>query len=44
MADVTEQIMREAPDIEAYKIGLLESAKKISRPTSHYTRATNSRF
>jgi hypothetical protein len=30
MAEVTEQIMREAPDIEAYKIGLLESAKQLS--------------
>jgi hypothetical protein len=30
MAEVTEQIMREAPDIEAYKIGLLESAKKLA--------------
>lgn len=31
MADtVTEQIVREAPQIEAYKLGLLESAKKLS--------------
>jgi len=27
MAEVTEQIVREAPDIEAYKLGLLKSAK-----------------
>jgi len=26
----TEQIVREAPDIEAYKVGLLESAKKVA--------------
>jgi len=30
MADVTEQIVREAPDIEAYKIGLLKSAKELA--------------
>ena len=30
MAEVTEQIVREAPQIEAYKLGLLESAKKLS--------------
>ena len=32
MADVTttEQIIREAPDIEAYKLGLLQSAKGLS--------------
>lgn len=30
MAEITEQIIREAPNIEAYKIGLLESAKKLS--------------
>lgn len=32
MADVTttEQIIREAPDIEAYKLGLLESAKALT--------------
>jgi hypothetical protein len=28
MAEVTEQIVREAPQIEAYKLGLLEAAKK----------------
>jgi len=33
MAEVTEQIMREAPQIEAYKLGLLQAAKEqISRP------------
>jgi len=30
MAEISEQIIREAPNIEAYKIGLLESAKKLS--------------
>jgi len=30
MVDKTEQIVREAPDIEAYKIGLLKSAKALS--------------
>lgn len=30
MADRTEQIVREAPEIEAYKIGLLQSAKGLS--------------
>lgn len=30
MAEITEQIVREAPQIEAYKLGLLESAKKLS--------------
>lgn len=30
MADITEQIVREAPEIEAYKIGLLESAKGLA--------------
>lgn len=28
--DTTEQIVREAPEIEAYKLGLLESAKTLS--------------
>jgi hypothetical protein len=28
--EVTEQIVREAPDIEAYKIGLLQSAKALA--------------
>lgn len=33
MAEVTEQIVRESPQIEAYKLGLLESAKRqISQP------------
>lgn len=33
MADVTEQIVREAPQIEAYKLGLLEAAKgQIAKP------------
>ena len=26
----TEQIVREAPEVEAYKLGLLESAKKLA--------------
>jgi hypothetical protein len=30
MAEITEQIIREAPQIEAYKLGLLESAKRLS--------------
>lgn len=30
MAETTEQIVREAPDIEAYKLGLLQSAKALS--------------
>ena len=30
MAEVTEQIIREAPDIEAYKTGLLKSAKDLT--------------
>lgn len=30
MADITEQIVREAPEIEAYKIGLLQSAKGLA--------------
>lgn len=30
MAEITEQIVREAPEIEAYKLGLLESAKKLA--------------
>lgn len=32
MADVTEQIVREAPGIEAYKLGLLQSAKALEMP------------
>ena len=40
MAEVTEQIVREAPEIEAYKLGLLKSAKEladkpITLPTQH---------
>lgn len=35
MVDKTEQIVREAPDIEAYKIGLLKSAKALAdKPVS----------
>ena len=30
MADITEQIVREAPEIEAYKVGLLQSAKGLA--------------
>jgi hypothetical protein len=30
MVETTEQIVREAPDIEAYKIGLLQSAKALA--------------
>lgn len=30
MPEITEQIVREAPDIEAYKIGLLKSAKGLA--------------
>jgi hypothetical protein len=30
MAEITEQIVREAPEIEAYKLGLLESAKTLA--------------
>ena len=30
MAETTQQIVREAPDIEAYKLGLLQSAKALS--------------
>lgn len=30
MAEITEQIVREAPEIEAYKIGLLKSAKGLA--------------
>lgn len=33
MADVTEQIVREAPEIEAYKLGLLKSAQSLTPPT-----------
>jgi hypothetical protein len=33
MADVTEQIVREAPEIEAYKLGLLKSAQSLPAPT-----------
>jgi len=30
MATITEQIVREAPEIEAYKLGLLKSGKKLA--------------
>lgn len=30
MAEVTEQIVREAPEIEAYKLGLMQSAKALA--------------
>ena len=30
MVDITEQIVREAPEIEAYKLGLLKSAKALA--------------
>ena len=30
MAEITEQIVREAPQIEAYKLGLLQAAKNLS--------------
>jgi hypothetical protein len=33
MAEVTEQIVREAPEIEAYKLGLLKSAQALPAPT-----------
>lgn len=33
MAEVTEQIVREAPEIEAYKLGLLKSAQALPMPT-----------
>jgi len=32
MAEITEQIVREAPEIEAYKLGLLQSAKALPAP------------
>lgn len=32
MADITEQIVREAPDIEAYKLGLMKSAQALTPP------------
>tara|TARA_R110000737_G_scaffold155141_1_gene184067 strand:+ start:568 stop:1632 length:1065 start_codon:yes stop_codon:yes gene_type:complete len=32
MAEVTEQIVREAPEIEAYKLGLLKSAQALQAP------------
>lgn len=31
--NITEQYVREAPDIEAYKIGLMDSAKALAKPT-----------
>ena len=30
MATITEQIVREAPEIEALKVGLIQSAKDLS--------------
>lgn len=33
MADVTEQIVREAPEVEAYKLGLMKSAQALPAPT-----------
>ena len=30
MVEKSEQIVREAPEVEAYKLGLLESAKKLA--------------
>lgn len=33
MAEITEQIVREAPEIEAYKIGLMQAAKNLTAPT-----------
>lgn len=33
MPEVTEQIVREAPEIEAYKLGLLKSAQALQAPT-----------
>lgn len=32
MAEVTEQIVREAPEIEAYKLGLMKSAQALQAP------------
>ena len=33
MAETTTQIVREAPEIEAYKLGLLKSAQALQMPT-----------
>ena len=33
MAEVTEQIVREAPEIEAYKLGLMKAAQELPSPT-----------
>ena len=33
MADTTEQIVREAPEIEAYKLGLMKAAQALPAPT-----------
>jgi len=33
MAEVTEQIVREAPEIEAYKLGLMKAAQALPSPT-----------
>jgi len=32
-SNITEQFVREAPDIEAYKLGLMQSAQKLAAPT-----------
>lgn len=32
-ANISEQFVREAPDIEAYKVGLMQSAKALTAPT-----------
>lgn len=32
-SNITEQFVREAPDIEAYKLGLMQSAKALAAPT-----------
>lgn len=33
MAEITEQMVREAPEIEAFKLGLMQSAKALPMPT-----------
>lgn len=33
MADTTEQIVREAPEVEAYKLGLMKAAQSLKAPT-----------
>lgn len=32
-SNITEQFVREAPDIEAYKLGLMQSAQALKPPT-----------